>query len=230
MTFLGPRLKQLGLDSSLIEGPNMEKYCPEGDMTIDAGKAAGMRLLEKEWHGRMPDKKTYDLHLFQIATLVGHLRAWQHIADTKVPAVVLEDDADITSTAALETAIKTTNGVNAVLLDYRHCAQHPPSLSQYASGMTGYWLDHTAAQALLDNFPLSIPIDWGVNDVFNHKVKATCPSAFPVLEHGGDAFARIHSTSHGCGGIHDNPPAGHHIVAMILRSAVRELGGSLSAY
>merc|ERR1719491_473244 len=218
---LGPRLKDLGLETAIIEGPSMEKYCPANIQEVQQSKKAGMQLLLKEWKGRTPDLKTYDLQLFQMATLVGHLRAWKHISESNESAVVMEDDADISSTQDLQNSLQSP-GANAILLDKRHCWPHvPPNLDSGASGLAGYWLDPKAATALLDHFPLNIPVDWGVNAVFNTQIQAICPSVFPLTEHGGEHFARWQSAAHGCGKVNLIEKTAHP-VAMLLSANAKE--------
>lgn len=227
MQRLRPRLKLLGLETFVVEGPNMETYCPANVKNLTEDKEAGKRLLQQEWHGRIPDMKTYDLRLYEIATLVGHMRAWKHIAETG-PAVILEDDADITSTDALKKALGAEKA-NVVLLDRRHCAgtekaiaaapgRKPPKLDGGDAGLSGYWLDSKAASALLEHFPLNSPVDWGVNTIFNTQVHAICPGTYPVAEHGGELFARKHSMTHGCAGMPDT--ASQHPVALFFMAQV----------
>lgn len=224
MARLGGSLSTMGYRYEVVPGPNMDQYCPANIADYSQSKAAGMKLLRNEWHGRIPDLATYDLALFQMATLCGHLRAWQHIVDSNTPAVILEDDAEVESAERLQGTVTNAqaNGANVVLLDHRHCATgRPPTLPREASGLAGYWVDVKAATLLLAHFPLSIPVDWGVNKVFNEDVNAVCPSDFPVHEYGGEYHARTNSAAHGC-------KPGHvgfleeiaHPVAMFLSSLV----------
>jgi len=201
MRRLGPDLEAMGFSFEVVAGPNMEKYCPADVKDFEQSKAAGLRLLGQEWQGWTPDLAGYDLQLFQIATYVGHLRAWQRIVDTKTPAVILEDDAEILSgdsmQGTLDEAVQA--GADAVLLDPRHCERgSPPHLAPDVSGLTAYWVDPKAAQAFLDHFNVSIPVDWAVNSVMNEKLQAICPEFFHVQEYGGEELARIHSAAKGC--------------------------------
>lgn len=205
-----------------VSGPNMDNYCPADISVNEQSKAAGMRLLKEEWHGRVPDLSTYNLELFQMATLCGHLRAWQHIVDSQTPAVILEDDAEVQSSDLLQDTVTRNEaaGADAILLDRRHCVNNrPPYLWQQASGLAGYWVNVKAARSLLAHFPLSLPVDWGVNQIFNDDVHCMCPGVYPVAEHGGQLVARKQSAAHdacqpGDGG--DSPQDEAHPVSTIL--------------
>lgn len=209
-----------------VPGPNMDNYCPEDVSVYEQSKAAGMKLLKEEWHGRIPELSTYDLQLFQMATLCGHMRAWQRVVDRNTSAVIFEDDAQVLSDELLQHTVEANEamGADVILLDHRHCADsRPPHLSQQASGLVGYWVNAKAAKALLANFPLSMPVDWGVNTVFNEDVKAVCPASFPIVEHGGETHARGNSAAHGCqsrkgGFLQEVAPEDPHPVAAFLAS------------
>jgi len=203
MKWLGPSLVKLGFKYDVVHGPNMDKYCPADIQQYNQSKAAGMVLLKKEWHGRVPDMKTWDLALFQSACLTAHLRAWQHIVDTKTPMVILEDDVEIGSGKSLQSTIERAKrqGADAVLMDERHCKKDwkAKPFPREAAGLSGYWLNVKAATALLAKYPLDIPADWGVNKIFNEDMKTVCSSEFWVKEHGGNKHARAESAAHGCG-------------------------------
>lgn len=200
---LTKQLHSMHFSVEVIWGPNMDKYCPADIRVPLQSKEAGLRLLVNEWRGLAPPLNTYNLELYQIATLVGHMRAWQQVADTGVPAIIFEDDADVFQQQALRRSVAQakSSGANAVILDPRHChlGESPPHLPHYAYGLTGYWIDPVAAKTLLAHFSLRDPVDTGVNSVFNSQVKAICPLHFGVKEYGGEAFARTHSAALGCG-------------------------------
>jgi len=206
MQRLGHSLDTMGFKYDIVHGPNMDKYCPSNVSDYEQSKAAGKQLLRTEWHGRIPNMSTYDLALFQMACLTAHLRAWQHIVDMKTPMVILEDDVELDSaenlTSTVDTAMAHCDGdqpPDVILLDARHCeGDQPPHLPREASGIAGYWLNVKAAAALLAKFPLDIPADWGVNQIFNEDLQTVCPIDFPVHEFGGDEAARLHSAAHGC--------------------------------
>lgn len=211
MRRLRPQLQELGIDFDVVEGPNMDKYCPDDIKDLKQSKSAGKNLLLQEWRGKMPDLTKYNLQLFQMATLLGHARAWKLINETARPAVILEDDASISSLRGLQMALGTDSSVNVVLLDKRHCTgKAPPDLNPKMAGLTGYWVDSLAAGELVQNFPVDIPVDWGVNKVFN-RLKAICPKTFPLVEQGGESFARSHSAAHGCA----EPPAQHPVASLL---------------
>lgn len=206
MQRLGGWLSDNDYRYNAVPGPDMDKYCPDDISNYAQNKAAGLRLLRAEWRGRTPDLSTYDLALFQMATLVGHLRAWQLIVDHEMPAVILEDDAEVTSSELLQDVVNTNKaqGADAILLDFRHCvSSRPPHLMDQAPGLVGYWVDVKAAKALLEKFPLNAPVDWGVNKVFNSDVNAVCPVSYPVGEYGGPRRARENSAAHGCKPMND---------------------------
>jgi len=201
MERLGGWLTENDYRYEAVDSADMDKYCPADVSIWEQNKAAGLRCLKEEWHGKTPDLATFDLALFQMATLVGHLRAWQRIVDNQTPALILEDDADIASADVLQATLQQSQsqGADAILLDHRHCVSaQPPFLQQTASGLAGYWVNVKAATTLLAKFPLNMPVDYGVNQIFNKDVKAVCPGSYPVGEYGGPYVARKDSAAHGC--------------------------------
>lgn len=234
---LGKRLTEMGLQYEEVHGPNMEDYCPYNSSNYSQSNEAARQLLAAEWNVEHRNPEDCKLALFQMATLIGHARAWEKIALAGSPAVILEDDAEVSSADALQSDIAEALkvGADVALLDTRHCLEDLPRAvdddydvdvddiddgdvadtlrpSLQAAGLAGYWLDSKAADIFV-HFPLDIPVDWGVNAPMRNKLHAVCTHNGPVSEYGGEPYARTHSSAHGCGGQH-----GVHPVTALLAS------------
>jgi len=181
------RWKKLSFDE--VHGPNMTEYCPEDAHNVSQSIDAARKMLQAEWHVGHRNASECQLQLFQMVRLIGHARAWTHVVQSGEPAVILEDEADVDSVEQLQSAVAEAQvkGANVALLDGSHCA--PEERGQVsvrpwaqASGLGGYWVDAHAAQVFL-NFPLDVPVDWGVNlPMRNGQLSAYCPMQWPVSE------------------------------------------------
>lgn len=218
---LTENLNRLGLNYTSVHGPNMERYCPSNVRNQEQSRDSGCKLLQAEWQGRLSNCNGSKLQLFQVATLVGHMRAWKEVSSGS--AVILEDDASVESAAELNSNLEETkaSGARVAFLEKRHCwnSGQQDRVDFYAAGLAGYWLDSVAASALLDNFELDVPVDCGMNRLISANLRAMCPQSFAVSEYGGEVAARHESARvNGCASTSSPHPVASFLHALIRRT------------
>ena len=219
MIRLNREMKRLGLAYTKIEGPYAEKHCPTPPFNkrkFKHGHHQGAGILMKEfmvdgdlapedWEHHKFQK--YHLHLFQAATMTGHIRAWKvasqyHLERPKDYFLILEDDATIPTLEDLRAAAAYGKEVNAevIYLDSRNCLGESGVIlpDRFQPGLAGYIVSAKAAYKLLRYIPVNTPVDLGLNTVAkSHHLKAFCPDPLPIIEF--KEKGRKSSVKHACG-------------------------------